>query len=39
MLQSRPVTVKPAKAEAAASPGSAMDRIWSTFGATGAARK
>jgi pyruvate, water dikinase len=37
MLQSRPVTVKPAeKAEQA--PRSAMDRVWSTFGATGAGR-
>jgi pyruvate, water dikinase len=35
MLQSRPVTVKPSKADTAASQGSAMDRIWSTFGATG----
>jgi phosphoenolpyruvate synthase/pyruvate phosphate dikinase len=35
MLQSRPVTTKPSKPEAAASPGSAMERIWSTFGATG----
>jgi pyruvate,water dikinase len=39
MLQSRPVTAKPSKPEAAASPGSAMERIWSTFGATGTARK
>src|SRR4051812_24583767 len=35
MLQSRPVTVKPSRADTAASPGSAMERIWSTFGATG----
>jgi pyruvate,water dikinase len=35
MLQSRPVTVKPSKADTAATPGSAMERIWSTFGATG----
>lgn len=39
MLQSRPVTAKPSKADAATSPDSAMDRIWSTFGATGSARK
>jgi pyruvate,water dikinase len=37
MLQARPVTVKRAKPEA--SQGSAMDRIWSTFGASGAARQ
>jgi pyruvate, water dikinase len=37
MLQARPVTVKPA--QSAEAPRSAMDRIWSTFGATGAARK
>jgi pyruvate, water dikinase len=36
MLQARPVTVKPSKPEKA--PGSAMDRVWSTFGATGASR-
>jgi pyruvate,water dikinase len=34
MLQARPVTVKPTKTESAK--GSAMDRVWSTFGATGA---
>jgi pyruvate, water dikinase len=39
MLQSRPVTTKPSKPEAAASRGSAMDRIWSTFGATGTPSK
>jgi pyruvate,water dikinase len=38
MLQARPVTVKPADQEAS-SPRSAMDRVWSTFGATGVARK
>jgi pyruvate, water dikinase len=38
MLQSRPVTAKPSKPEAA-SPGSAMERIWSTFGATGTPSK
>jgi pyruvate,water dikinase len=35
MLQSRPVTVKPAEK---APPRSAMDRVWNTFGATGADR-
>src|SRR5829696_4347340 len=35
MLQSRPVTAKPSKPNAAAGQGSAMERIWSTFGATG----
>jgi pyruvate,water dikinase len=39
MLQARPVTVKPAEQKEAASPGSAMDRLWSTFGASGAAQK
>ena len=36
MLQARPVTVRPAEPKEAASPGSAMDRLWSTFGASGA---
>jgi pyruvate,water dikinase len=35
MLQARPVTVKPAESRAAATAGSAMDRVWSTFGASG----
>jgi pyruvate,water dikinase len=39
MLQARPVTVKPAEPEEKAPARSAMDRVWSTFGATGAARK
>jgi pyruvate,water dikinase len=39
MLQARPVTVKPADQKEASSPRSAMDRVWSTFGATGVARK
>jgi pyruvate,water dikinase len=39
ILQSRPVTAKPRKADAAASPGSAMDRVWSTFGASRAAQR
>jgi pyruvate,water dikinase len=37
MLQARPVTVKSSKPET--SPESAMDRVWSTFGATGSARR
>jgi pyruvate,water dikinase len=37
MLQARPVTVKPSKPET--SSGSAMERIWSTFGATGTPSK
>ena len=37
MLQSRPVTVKPAEKPQQA-PRSAMERVWSTFGATGAGR-
>ncbi|HKH22412.1 MAG TPA: PEP/pyruvate-binding domain-containing protein, partial [Solirubrobacterales bacterium] len=37
MLQARPVTVKPAK-KAEQAPRSAMDRVWSTFGATGTER-
>jgi phosphoenolpyruvate synthase/pyruvate phosphate dikinase len=39
MLQARPVTVKPAQPKETAGVGSAMDRIWSTFGASGAANK
>ena len=39
IMQSRPVTAKPSKADAAASSGSAMDRVWSTFGATRAAHR
>jgi len=39
MLQSRPVTAKPSKPNAAAGQGSAMERIWSTFGATGTPSK
>ena len=38
MLQARPVTVKPARPAAAAGPRSAMDRVWSTFGAGGGER-
>jgi phosphoenolpyruvate synthase/pyruvate phosphate dikinase len=39
MLQARPVTVKPAEPRKTVGAGSAMDRIWSTFGASGAAKK
>jgi pyruvate, water dikinase len=38
MLQARPVTVKQPGPDTSASPRSAMDRVWSTFGATGAER-
>jgi pyruvate, water dikinase len=38
MLQARPVTVKPAE-KAAPGAGSAMDRVWSTFGASGATQR
>jgi pyruvate,water dikinase len=39
MLQARPVTVKPAEGSQQDASRSAMDRIWSTFGATGAGRR
>ena len=39
MLQARPVTVKPAEPKETAGTGSAMERIWSTFGASGAAKQ
>jgi pyruvate, water dikinase len=38
MLQARPVTVKPVKRAEPDTSLSAMDRVWSTFGATGAGR-
>jgi pyruvate, water dikinase len=37
MLQARPVTVKPSQPETG--PRSAMDRVWSTFGASGGAKR
>lgn len=39
MLQARPVTTKPSERAEPGTPRSAMDRVWSTFGATGAARR
>ena len=39
MLQARPVTVKPAEMAEPDTSRSAMDRVWGTFGATGAGRR